>query len=197
MEREEMMRGGQSREEAMEEERMEMQVYDKQANTLRLHKVRVTSLPTNKEMILPDERPEREEASLRAFGTEVVEETKKYMRENVDKAGNPKERNMTRMQEAGLREIQTLISQKNYIVTKTDKSDRLCLMTEQDYVQTGEPHVENDVVKTREEMEKNEDILNCHALQFCRLLGVCDGNNCARRLKSATMNQNTLPPSLY
>ena len=70
-------------------------------------------------------------------------------------------------------------------------------MTEEDYVVTGQPHVENDVVKTREEMEKNEDILNCHALQMCRTLGLCDGQNCARRLKSAILNQNTLPPSLY
>ena len=52
-------------------------------------------------------------------------------------------------------------------------------------------------MKSRKEMEKNEDVLNCHAIQFCRLLGVCDGNNCARRLKSALMNQNTYPPSLY
>ena len=109
---------------AMEEERLETQVHDKQANTLRLHKVRVTSLPTNKEIILPDERPEREEASLRAFGTEVIEASKKYIRESVDKAGYPKEINMTPMQEAGLEDIQKMISQKNYIVTKTDKSDR-------------------------------------------------------------------------
>ena len=141
----------------MEEERIEMQVHDKQADILRLHKVRVTSLPTNKEMILPDERPEREEASLRAFGTEVLEVAKKYIRESVDKSGYPKERNMTPRQEAGLKDVQKLISQDNYIVTKTDKSDRLCLMSEQ----TGELHV-----KTRKEME--QDILNCHALQILK-----------------------------
>ena len=162
MEKEEMERMGQTREEAMEEERLQTQVHDKQRGILRLHKMRVTSLPTNKEIILPDERPEREEAGLRAFGTEMLEVTRKYIKENVDKSGNPKERNLTATQEAGLKDIQSLISQ-NHVVTKTDKSDRLCLLTEQDYIQTGEPHVESDIVKTREEMEKNEDILNCHA----------------------------------
>ena len=54
-----------------------------------------------------------------------------------------------------------------------------------------------DAVKTSEESEKNEDILNCHAMQFCRLIGLCDGQSCSRRLKSAILNQNTLPPSLY
>ena len=32
---------------------------------------------------------------------------------------------------------------------------------------------------------------------MCRLLGLCDGQNCSRRLKSAILNQNTLPPALY
>ena len=197
MEMEERQASGQSREEAMEEERMATQVHNKQEGTLNLSKMRVTSLPTNKEVILPDERPEREEASLRGFGTEVIEVARKYIRENVDKSGNPRERNLTDEQEAGLRDVQRLISQKNYVVTKTDKSDRLCLMTEQDYIQTGETHVEGDIVKTRKEIEQNEDILNCHALQMCRTLGLCDGQDCARRLKSAILNQNTLPPSLY
>ena len=197
MEMEERQASGQSREEAMEEERMATQVHNKQEGTLNLSKMRVTSLPTNKEVILPDERPEREEASLRGFGTEVIEVARKYIRENVDRSGNPRERNLTDEQEAGLRDVQRLISQKKYVVTKTDKSDRLCLMTEQDYIQTGETHVEGDIVKTRKEIEQNEDILNCHALQMCRTLGLCDGQNCARRLKSAILNQNTLPPSLY
>ena len=180
----------------MDEERVQTQVHNKQGGILSLHKMRVTNLPTNKEIFLPDERPEREEAGLRAFGTEMTEVARKYIKENVDKSGNPRERNLTATQEAGLKDIQSLISQ-NHVVTKTDKSDRLCLLTEEDYVETGQPHVEGDDVKTRKETEQNEDILNCHALQMCRLLGLCDGQNCARRLKSAILNQNTLPPSLY
>ena len=196
MDREERLRTGQTREEALEEERMETLVHNRQAGVLSLDKMRVTSLPTNKEIILPEERPEREEAGLRAFGTEVVEATRKYIKEKVDRSGYPKERNLTATQEAGLKEMQFLTKRK-HVVTKTDKSDRLCLLKEEDYVKTGQPHVQGDVVKTRKEMEQNEDVLNCHALQVCRLLGLCDGQNCARRLKSAILNQNTLPPSLY
>ena len=127
MGREERERTGQTREEAMEEDRVETQVHDKQAGILNLSKMRVTSLPTNKEILLPDERPEREEAGLRAFGAEMIEVARKYIQENVDKAGNPKEKNLTATQEKGLKDIQTLVSRK-HIVTKTDKSDRLCLL---------------------------------------------------------------------
>ena len=65
-------------------------------------------MPTNKEIILPEERPEREEAGLRAFGTEVVEVARKYIKENVDKSGHPRERNLSVTQDAGLKEIQSL-----------------------------------------------------------------------------------------
>ena len=57
MEREEMLRSGQTREEAMEEERAETQVHDKQANTLRLHKVRVTSLTWDQNMYQEKKNP--------------------------------------------------------------------------------------------------------------------------------------------
>ena len=126
----------------------------------------------------------------------MLEEARKYIKDNVDKNGNVKEGNLTKTQEAGLKDIQQLVKEK-HIVTKTDKSGRQCLLTEEEYVKVGEQHVKDDPVKNTKEFGQNEDILNCHTMQFCRLLGLCDGNNCARRLKSALLNQNTLPPSLY
>ena len=197
MEMQEREGNAQTREEAEEEERLETEVYDRQRGTLDMAKMRVTSLPTNKEVFLPEERSNEVESKLQAFSAEITEVAKNYIRENVDKQGNVKESNLTKTQAAGLKELESLIKNKDVIVTKTDKSGRQCVLTEDEYVQMGEQHVSGDVVKNRDEMEKIEDNLNCHALQFCRLLGLCDGNNCARRLKSALLNQNTLPPSLY
>ena len=158
--------------------------------------MRVTDFPTNKEVYLPDERPNDVEVGLQAFSADMLEVARKYIKDNVDKNGNVKVGNLTKTQEAGLKDLENLVKE-NHIVTKTDKSGRQCLLTENEYIQVGEQHDSRFPVKIRKEMEKNEDILNCHAIQFCRLLGVCDGNNCARRLKSALMNQNTYPPSLY
>ena len=103
---------------------------------------------------------------------------------------------MTKKQEKGLKDIEALIKE-GHIVTKTDKSGCQCLLTEIEYIKIGEPHVKGDTVKTMKETEKNEDILNCHTLQLARVLGLCESQNCARQLKSALLNQNTLPPSLY
>ena len=124
----------------------------------------------------------------------MMEVAKKYAKENVDREGNVKERNLTKKQEEGLKDIEALMKD-NHIVTKTDKSGRQCLLTEEEYIKTGEPHTKDDKVKNRKVMEKNEDILNCHTLQFARLLGLCNSQNCARRLKSALLNQNALPPA--
>ena len=49
----------------------------------------------------------------------MIQVARTYIQENVDRAGNPKEKNLTAMQEQGLKEIQTLVEQK-HVVTKTD-----------------------------------------------------------------------------
>ena len=68
MAREERQENQQTREEAEEEERLETEIFNRQEGVLRLDKMRVTSLPTNKEICLPDERPDSVEAKLQAFG---------------------------------------------------------------------------------------------------------------------------------
>ena len=118
---------GQTREEADEEERVETEVYDRQRGILNLAKMRVTDLPTNKEVYLPEERSNEVESGLQAFSTEIIEVAKIYIKQNVDKEGNVKESNLMKTQAAGLKEIETLVKNKDVIVTKTDKSGRQCL----------------------------------------------------------------------
>ena len=104
----------QTREEADEEERVETEVFSRQEGILRLHKMRVTSLPTNKDICLPDERPDEVEAGLQAFGSEVMEVARKYIKENVDKDGNVRVSNLNDTQKAGLRDIDCFKSNAVY-----------------------------------------------------------------------------------
>ena len=146
----------QTREEAEEEERMETEIYNKQDGTLKLYNMRVTDLPTNKEVFLPDERSNDVEVGLQGLSVELLEVARNYIKNNVDKNGNVKEGNLTKTQEAGLKDLENLVKE-NHIVTKTDKSGRQCLLTENEYIQVGEQHVNGDPVKSRKEIEKNED----------------------------------------
>ena len=91
---------------------------------------------------------------MQAFGAEVMEVSRQYIRENVDKDGNVKKGNLSESQKAGLRDIENMMKERKHIVTKTDKSDRLCLLSEYDYVKTGEPHVTGDEVKNLDEAKR-------------------------------------------
>ena len=117
---------GQSREEAEEEERQETEVYNRVDGTLKLANMRVTDLPTNKEVFLPDERPDNVEVGLQGFSAEMMEIVRKYIKEKVDAKGNVKECNLNAIQQAGLKDIQKFIKEGN-IVTKTDKFDDISL----------------------------------------------------------------------
>ena len=124
MELEERERSRQTLEEAQEEERREREVYSREAGILKLSNMKVTDLPTNKEVILPKERPPQVEEGLQAFGAEMMEVAKRYAKENVDRDGNVNVNvhvNMNKRQEDGLKDIEQLVKDK-HIVTKTDKS---------------------------------------------------------------------------
>ena len=98
----------QTKEEAEEEDRRETEVYNKQEGTLKLYNMRVTDLPTSKEVYLPDERSNEVEVGLQAFSAEMLEEARKYIRDNVDKNGCVKDGNLTKTQEAGLKDLENL-----------------------------------------------------------------------------------------
>ena len=99
MEMKQREESGQSREEAEEEERQETEVYNRLEGTLKLANMRVTDLPTNKEVFLPDERPDDVEVGLQAFSAEMMEIGRKYIKEKVDAKGNVKECNLNVKQE--------------------------------------------------------------------------------------------------
>ena len=94
---------------------------------------------------------------MQGFGAEVMEVSRQYIRENVDKDGNVRQSNLSESQKAGLRDIENMMKEKKHIVIKTDKSDRLCLLSENDYVKTGEPHVTEDEVKNLDDAKTNEE----------------------------------------
>ena len=80
---------------------------------------------------------------MQGFGAEVMEVSRQFIRENVDKDGNVRQSNLSESQKAGLRDIENMMKEKKHIVTKADKSDRLCLFSEYDYVKTGGPRLKS------------------------------------------------------
>ena len=185
---------GESVEEAHEKDRVDSQIIlDKKIN---LNNIRVTNLPGNKEVILPDDRLEQTEAGLAGFKEEMMEVARMYKKEKCDEKGDIKEAKVNREVEAGIKELRSQTKSKNQIYGKTDKSDLPFLVTEEEYLDIAKPHIAKDIIINETKAKKMENALNCQAFQLCRIFGLCNSQNCSRRLKSTLTNSNTKPPNL-
>ena len=96
------LRSREEREEFQTEEKFltervkEMTLVDQGKKILDLTKIKVTDLPTNGEIIIPEDRPPREEIQLQSFKSEVLQVCRKFRSDNCDRKGNIKERNLSR-----------------------------------------------------------------------------------------------------
>ena len=82
-----MEQGKQTVEEVQDEDMRERELYSRQEGVLKLANRKVTDLATNKEVILPTEKPHQVEPGLQVFATEMKEVAKKYAKENVGREG--------------------------------------------------------------------------------------------------------------
>ena len=163
---------GKTLEELQKEEIEEREIV--KGNKVNMNNIRVTELPGNKDVILPDDRSDSIEAGLAAFKQEILVVAKNYIENHCDSKGNIKESNLKPEMEQGLIELKTKIKNDNLIYGKTDKSDKAFLLTEEEYLKIAKPKVDQDKTISMEEVTKKENILNCHTYQICRVFGVCD-----------------------
>ena len=148
-------------------------------------------------MILPDDRSDETEAGLAAFKQEIMVVAKGYIEKHCGSKENIKDSNLERQMDLGLKELKTKIRDDNLIYGKTDKSDKPFLLTEEEYLEIAKPYVDKDKTISMEDVTKKENILNSHTFQIFRIFGVCDAQNCSRRLKSDLTNSSILPPACY
>ena len=185
---------GETEEEAEEREREESELVDSN-NILNFNRMRVTEIPTNKTVGIPPLASNKVEIQMAATEAELVEVTKEYMKKECDAKGFPKESNLSKQMQEGVKELKVLTA-GDMIVTKTDKSEKLCLNTLQSYKEMGEPHVSKDKVLTQKEVSEMEKQLNGHTYQLCRILGVGIAWDDGSRVKPAMTNKNLPPPCL-
>ena len=96
----------------------EMILVDRGRRTLDMTKIKVTDLPTNGEVIIPEDRPPREEMQLQSFISEVLQICRKFRSEHCDRNGNLKDRNLSREVELGLGELKDRKKQGDIVFTR-------------------------------------------------------------------------------
>ena len=55
------------------------------------------------------------------------------------------------------------------MITMTDKSSKLCIMSRDDYLKLGKDHVKKDTEIGRAEVQRREKILNLHSLSWIKM----------------------------
>ena len=149
-------------------------------------------------MILPDLRKAQVEKQLQSFKSEVLDISRRYRRENCDKNGKMLTKNFSEEIESGVRELRNMTkSNSDQMVVLSDKSSKSCLMTKNNYVSCVEQHISNDRKIVPKEIHTTEKLLNGHAVQFARSVGLCAQRASDQRLKSALINNEIKPPPLY
>ena len=111
--------------------------------TLKFSSMRVTDLPTNREVKLPEVIDTSEETKLLAFKTEVMQLTKDYIAQNCDEQGR-QQPNIGPSQCRGISRLKSRCAEEDLVIKDTDKSKRLSIMTKENYILSTDPHTAND-----------------------------------------------------
>ena len=165
-------------------------------NTVRFSTMKVSDIPTNREVRLPDPLTNEEENKLAGFRTEVMKITERFIEEECS-AGGRQRMNLHKLEEEGIESLHKICLEEDLVVMETDKSKRLSIMTMDNYIECSEPLVKNDVSITQEEQSAIERSLNGHTLQLTRAFAIAFEQGDFIRIKKAMTNYNLHPPPLH
>ena len=161
---------GEWREEEEVIKQEEKNIYDKTEGSINFRKRYVTDIPTCRRLAPPKSLPVDQAIILENMKNRIAEATKQYLK-NCDKKGIPLVKNISKMEEDGIKEIK---SDKENAFLNTDKSGWLAAQRRDFYVEGMAVHLEGDTILTWEEQCSTEKRLTGHTLQFARALGLGD-----------------------
>ena len=137
------------------------QVYDPVEKIYDSRRRRVTDLKECSRVTLPKPLSTDEEATIEMRRKSQQEVFDKYIKENTDKK-NEQKSNLTEVEQKGLKSLQKKITKGEIIVIKTDKSSKLAVTKEKEYIEMGSVHTDKDREINRQEKIEIEERLNGH-----------------------------------
>ena len=150
----------------------EKEVYRPEERRMEFSRRRVTDMPTNRFVHIPNPAEPEVETVLDNISCRVNNVAKAFIKEKCDKKGNILEKNLSQQQQRGLKSLARRVNEKEIIVQKTDKGGDLALNTPENYIETMKPHFDSDPNLSWEDHGKLEAELNACTIQFARVLRV-------------------------
>ena len=182
--------------ELSEDEVNQTETLDLEEKSVDYSKLRATNLPTCTRLKVPPPGTVRQEAVMAGLKEKMMDEVRNYVKHDCNDKGWP-ESNLTRPEQAGLRELKDKIEKKEIVVFKSDKSGKLTVDTPANYSEAISTHTVNDSEITDSELRKIENSMNDHSRQLNKIFQVGSKWHHQGRVAAASTSTNVQAPAFY
>ena len=162
--------------------------------SLNMGNVYNTDLPTCQYYIPPRPASLDIETCLQTAREELCNVTNNYIKKTEGKAQS----NLTEDEKKGIKELKTMVANKEAVIFKTDKTSKLSIDTLENYSEELKAHTVTDSVIDRSEVERIENKMNQNLYCLNRIfsVGSSHGNKNVDRVTKASTSTNVEPPVL-
>ena len=155
--------------EAEKNEARSRMVYSKEEKNLDMGNLRATDYKYNRYVHLPKPKTAEDEALheiRKAESMKVFKRVKKQLEEKQEIS------NLTKAELRGLKSLQSRVNKGEIVVTETDKSKRFCVLTKQQYIDSGKKHTKNDTEVPPSVLKSMQTVTNAHCKWIREIFGV-------------------------
>ena len=168
-------------------------VVDNQKHTINFNNKRAASMKCN-QRVFPLEPSDVEIEIKRDFlKVKLMDNYKKYIKENCHRNGAIKKDNLNPDQRNGMRSLKERVENNEIVVTNTDKSNKFSVMNTKTYEMAMEEHVSKDKEISVSEANRIAGVLNKHSKCFVKIIGIgkSHGNKDHKRaVANTTVHKN-------
>ena len=163
----------------------DFKTHEDTGTTIDFRNMRPTDLPFNGRVYLPPALELDTEVQLHMLKQNLQKATEKYKRENDEKE------DLTSNERKGLKSLTSRVKNKDIVILSTDKSGRHAVDTPENYRESVEPHIRNDIEIDREEHDRSETIMNAHAYTWLKILRTGEKVGGKDRIKNNLKSRNS------
>ena len=107
------------------------------------------------------------------------------------------ESNLSKKEQEGFKSLKKRVSNNEIVVTETDKSRRFCVLTAQQYIDSGEKHIKNDCEINYEELHSIQKSVNDHGVWLRRIFGIGSNWGHEGRIGNSMTDKGEVVAPLY
>ena len=185
-------RDEQTENEQNENEQKSTETLDLENKVLNQGNRRATDIPTVQSYVKPQPSSIKNENSIQ----NALDGFERVIDRHIKEIGDKTPSVLTQEEKIGIKEIKKKISDKEWVVFKSDKSGRLTVDSIDNYSKDLKTHTETDTVITRKDLEHHEEIFNKNLKTINKVFGVgCEhGDRNVTRVNDASISTNIEPP---